>query len=366
MRLLIDARTLGQRPSGIGMYLYNFICGLQKYSPVTIELVTDVAESAQMRELIKSGLSIHRYGRAIEKSVGVYAYFRFVQKVINQVRPDIFWEGNNLLPLAVKNPYGKVVVTVHDVFPLTEPDCYGRIYPPYFKWNLHKTLRHVDAVLYNSRSTGKEVEREVSEARRIPSYVSYNITEEVPDLTITDEGYYFYVGNLEKRKGTDLLIRAYLRYRESGGTRKLYLAGKIREKEIEEQIEGAKEQIRYLGYLTREEKYKCYAACSAFVFPSRAEGFGMPVIEALACQKDVLVTDRPIFHEIAGDAVFYCALGGTEEETERNLAREMRKMERVTHKREKSENIVKRYRSERLTEGLLEFFQELLGNEYGT
>ena len=138
MKILIDARTLGKRPSGVGMYLYNFICGLMQYDTMEMELLTDVVESAAMKELEKAHIPIHRYGTPVEKSIGVYAYFRFVQNKINEVKPDLFWEVNNLTPVVIRNPYGKTTVTVHDVFPITAPYGYGRLYPYYFKWNLGK------------------------------------------------------------------------------------------------------------------------------------------------------------------------------------------------------------------------------------
>lgn len=89
MKILIDARTLGKRPSGVGMYLYNFICGLMQYDTMKMELLTDVVESAAMKELDEAHIPIHRYGTPVEKSIGVYAYFRFVQNKINEVKPDL-------------------------------------------------------------------------------------------------------------------------------------------------------------------------------------------------------------------------------------------------------------------------------------
>ena len=197
MKILIDARTLGKRPSGVGMYLYNFICGLMQYDTMKMELLTDVVESAAMKELDEAHIPIHRYGTPVEKSIGVYAYFRFVQNKINEVKPDLFWEVNNLTPVVIHNPYGKTAVTVHDVFPITAPYGYGRLYPHYFKWNLGKTLRHMDAVIYNSLDTKTQVEQYYPVAKALPSCISYIITEEMPELPLRDEGYFLYIGNLE-------------------------------------------------------------------------------------------------------------------------------------------------------------------------
>jgi len=370
MKLLVDARTLGKQPSGVGMYLYNFICGLMQYETIQIEVITDVAQSAEMKKLDEAHIPIHGYGKIVEKSVGVYAYFHFVQRVIHEVKPDIFWEGNNLMPIVMKNPYGRIVTTVYDVFPLTAPDGYGRIYPWYFKWNLGKTLRSVDAVIYDSRDAQTEVERYFPVAKGRTSYVSYIITENMPELPVTDDDYFLYIGNLEKRKGTDLLLNAYARYWKEGGRKKLYLAGKIRSEEIDHLLKKCSAEIEgvcYKGYLEPEDKYKMYAACSAFVFPSRAEGFGMPVVEALAYDKEVIVTDLQIFREIAEDAVCCCKMSENIEATIENITRAMHE---VDHNRPDAETekiksnrrreIVERYRKERLAQGMRDFFEKVM------
>ena len=363
MKILIDARTLGKRPSGVGMYLYNFICGLMQYDTMKMELLTDVVESAAMKELDEAHIPIHRYGTPVEKSIGVYAYFRFVQNKINEVKPDLFWEVNNLTPVVIRNPYGKTAVTVHDVFPITAPYGYGRLYPHYFKWNLGKTLRHMDAVIYNSLDTKTQVEQYYPAAKALPSCISYIITEEMPELSIRDEGYFLYIGNLEERKGTDLLLKAYVHYRKDGGTKKLYLAGKIRSDMIETLLGECQKEtdgVCYQGYLETEEKYRMYAACSAFLFPSRAEGFGMPVIEALTYRKPVLVSDLPIFHEIAGDAVRYCKLDT--EDAVPQLAAAMRQIGEAGKESVPDslcEAVAGRYKKERLAGGLKEFLETI-------
>lgn len=326
LKILVDVRSMGRKPSGVGMYLYNFLCGLLSYGSIQLELLTDVAESAEIKKLEAADIPIHKYGKAIEKSAGVYAYFHFVQKMIYEVKPDIFWEGNNLIPVKLKNPYGKVIVTIHDVFPITVPMGYGRIYRYYFRINLWKTLRNVDAVIYNSLETKKETERVVRQARDKESFISYIVVDVTPKTEISDEGYFLYIGNLEKRKGTDILLHAYNLYRRHGGEQKLILAGKIREKEIEELYEQTCKEvdgILYVGYVEEEQKDKLLAKCGCFVFPSRAEGFGIPVIEALKYKKPVIGSNLSIFNEIAGGQMQGFDLDTSVEKTAANLADEM-------------------------------------------
>ena len=79
---------------------------------------------------------------------------------------------------------------------------------------------------------------------------------------------------MEKRKGVDILIKAYRRYREEGGTRPLILAGKMQEDDIEQLLENALTEVEgltYLGYVSHTTRYDLYNNCSCFVFPSMAE-----------------------------------------------------------------------------------------------
>lgn len=309
MKILVDARSLGSRPSGIGIYIYNFVKQLLTYQDLEISLITDVIVSDEMKELSKTdGVRVYAYGTEIQKSLSLYAYYRFVQKRIHEVKPDVFWEGNNLVPVRMKNPYGKFVTTVHDMFPLYMPECYGKIYPWYFRYGMNRTVRQVDAIIYNSEETKKETEQYFPKARRVESFLSYIVVNCSQKTTVSNQDYFLYIGNLEKRKGTDILFRAYEEYRRQGGGKKLLFAGKFRESEIErlyQEISKRVDGLEYVGYATEEMKDKLLAECSCFVFPSRAEGFGIPVVEALIYRKPVLVSDLSIFREIVGNTVTY-------------------------------------------------------------
>lgn len=362
MKLMIDVRPLGKQPSGIGMYLYNFICGLRKYDDIHMELLTDVVESGEMQRLKEAHIPIHRYGKQVSKSIGVYAYFHFVQKKIHEVRPDIFWEGNNLIPVKIKNPYGKIAVTVHDVFPITTPEAYGRIYPHYFKFYLKRTLKSVDAVIYNSAGTRIETERIVPEAKNVERFVSYIVVDVTPNTDISDEGYFLYVGNLEKRKGTDILLKAYSLYRKQGGTKELILAGKVREKEIEELLEQTSletEGVTYAGYVDNKRKDELLARCGCFVFPSRAEGFGIPVIEAMAYGKPVLGSNLTIFEEITEGEIQNFELDESPDKSAINLTDKMLDVKPIDASR--AAKVVQKYKNEKLVQALKVYFDKIVG-----
>ena len=278
MKILIDARSMGTKPSGIGMYIYNFAKELVKEPDMEIHLLSDIATSNEMQAMEQAGAILHCYGTPVGKNFGLVIYYRYLQKVIHEIRPEIFWEGNSLVPIKVTNPYGKFMVTVHDLFPLTMPECFGKKYEYYFRYGLKNTLKYADTFIYNSMETKRDMERIFPQAAKKGSFLSYIIIDRIVHGEIEDNNAFLYVGNLEKRKGTDLLLDGYLEYLKAGGTKDLRFAGKIREADIEEKIRQVQEQTKkatYLGYLTKEDKEREYRQCSAFLFPSRAEGFGI-------------------------------------------------------------------------------------------
>ena len=153
--------------------------------------------------------------------------------------------------------------------------------------------------------------------------ISNPLTRYVPPK---DENYFLYVGNMEKRKGVDILVKAYREYRKTGGTRPLILAGKMQEADVGKLVEDALTELdgmTYLGYVSHTTRYDLYNNCSCFVFPSMAEGFGMPLLEVMKHNKPILASDLKIFDEVVGNCVERFSLDGGEEEQIKNLSQAM-------------------------------------------
>ncbi|WP_207648811.1 glycosyltransferase family 4 protein [Anaerobium acetethylicum] len=322
MKILVDARTMGSRPSGVGMYTYNFMKELLKYPDIQFVLASDISVSREMEVLAGQNIRIIEYGNRVSKSFGLFGYFKFIQKCIHQEKPDIFWEPNNLMPVRIKNPYGRIMVTIHDLFPITKPEYYGRVYENYFRYGMTKTAKTADIFLYNSMETRQFMEKYYPAVKHKKNFISYIIINRIPVSSTADNGYFLYVGNLEKRKGVDLLLKAYSLYRKSGGTKELYLGGKIREEDIQklyDEVSSTTEGVKYAGYLEEDRKKELYAGCSCFVFPSKAEGFGMPPVEVMNFGKPVILSNLNIFQEILGNHVTYFNLEGDEDAQIKNL-----------------------------------------------
>ena len=363
MKIAIDARTLGSRPSGVGMYLNDFLKQLIKYKDIEFVLISDVAESEYIKAFQNKGIKVYTQGKKVYKSAGVYSYFSFVKKQLELIKPDIFWEVNTIIPVELKGSY-KIMITIHDMFPREYVEYFGRVYNIYFKHNLKKTLKNTDMILYNSEQTKRTTEIYFPEAKNIANVNAYIISNPIKKRWINmDENYFLYIGNMEKRKGVDLLIKGYLRYKELGGTRKLILGGKMQEEDINHLLMAAMakdKDISYLDYVTHDKKHELYSGMSAFVFPSKAEGFGMPIIEVMRFNKPIIASNLPIFDEITDGNINTFNLKCNEYEQIENLAGIMSDFnDKVDEKAYAS--VVKRYEPERLGRIVYDFIMSERG-----
>lgn len=311
MKLMIDVRTMASEPSGIGMYIFHFAKYLFQNGESKIILLTDVIKSKEISYFIKQNVEVVEYGSLVKKSVEIIRYFHFIKKNIRRSCPDYFWEPNNIIPIRMRFSSTKIVMTVHDIFPISIPQYFGIIYQCYFRYGLRMGLANANILFFSSDKTKREVEKRYSISKNKEKYVVFSIAGNWKEKFSIDKNYFLYIGNLEKRKGVDILIESYLLYKKAGGEKKLVLAGKLRDRKISAILQRAfkaTNTIEVLGYIDEEKKWKLYKECSCFVFPSIDEGFGIPPLEAMQCGKPVILSDIPIFREVIGDCVNYFEL----------------------------------------------------------
>lgn len=363
MKLLVDIRKLSSRPSGIGIYTYNFINTLIEKGDIDITLITDVIESVESKILQDKGLEIISYNHKVDKNIDVFKYFHFIQKSILECKPDIFWEPNNIIPYKLSNPYGKIIVTIHDIFPITAPEYYSLPFRMYFNFCLKNTLSISDSLVYVSEFTKKEVEAYSKKAKQKDTCISYNIVDlSTTEENLKDKDYFLFIGNIEKRKGVDLLIKAYERYCAKGGDKKLFIAGGLRDKSIKQLIDCVNDKygsIKYYGYIDNDEKDELLRNCSCFVFPSKFEGFGIPPLEALSYNKPCIVSNIEIFKEILKNSCTYFHLTDELDSSIINLAE---KMDNYLEFEDGQKNILEMYSKEKLGEVFSSFLNQIKGD----
>ena len=195
---------------------------------------------------------------------------------------------------------GLRATTVHDLVPLRHPEWVEpetvRMHGPKYE----HAARTCDRIFVNSRFTGGEVVEllGVPEERVRVAYPGIDPVFRA-DGEASDLGgpYVLAVGTLEPRKNLPALVAAFGVLRQRHPELTLALAGLEGWEERPLESEG----VRLLGFVSDEELARLYRGAAVFAYPSRFEGFGMPVVEALASGAPAVVSSHPSLDEAAGD-----------------------------------------------------------------
>ncbi len=213
-------------------------------------------------------------------------------------------------------PGQKLVVTVHDLAFKHYPEMFERSWRYLYELGLRAAVRRADAIVTPSRNTAEDVlsRTKVDPAKLhvVPLAASLEIEPADPELTLArlkvPEPFVLFVGTLEPRKNLVRLIRAYRRVAATGLPHALVLAGALGwhhdalMREIA--LEGPGD-IALTGLLPSEDLDALYRSADVFVYPSLYEGFGLPVIEAMARGIPTVASSASSLPEVGGDAVLW-------------------------------------------------------------
>ncbi len=327
MRIGVDARIVATQKAGIGHYVsallrtFHEVDRENEYFLYTIQHFSLPFENPRFRIRVISAPNIPWWMQVS------------LPRAVRDDRIDLFWGGNYYLPL--RPGAMKTIITVHDFVYARYP----RTLPRRTRWHLRlmmpRYLSRSDRAIVDSESTAQDLRtlyRYPSERIRvIPLAAREEFFRPASEVTLVKflaryhltGGYSLFVGTLEPRKGLDILVRAYAQLRAETSYRKpLVVVGKygwgmstfprlLRELSLGD-------SVRILPYLNDEELPLVYRGADLFVYPSHYEGFGLPVLEAMACGVPVLTSRVSSLPEVGGEAAHYISPGDSE-----GLAREM-------------------------------------------
>ena len=218
-----------------------------------------------------------------------------------------------------------LVVTIHDVAFELFPEAYPRRGRRFHQLGLAAAAKRADLVITVSESAAGEIlaqcPRLEGRLRVVHNGVDQVVAEpgEVASVRarfdLADEPYVLWVGSLEPRKGLGTLIAAFAQLAASQGqdAHRLVLVGPegwLSEQGIDEaDLALLGERLVMLGPVGELDLRGLYAGAELFAFPSRHEGFGLPVLEAMVQSTPVLCSDLPALREVAGEAASFVAAG---------------------------------------------------------
>ena len=219
------------------------------------------------------------------------------------------------------NVDGRIVVTVHDILPLMPSfsTFWGDVTRGAFEASMRYMEKREDIILIaDSQSTKNDV---VHNSRISPERIhvvplAYDKGIHYPEQNIgllsamgINTPYLLYLGALDFRKGVVDIIDAFEILKPRFKEIKLVLAGELKTevKPIHDRLVNCcyNDDIILPGFVNDNQKRALLSSASVFLFPSEYEGFGLPVLEAMACGSPVITTDVSSLPEVGGDAVVY-------------------------------------------------------------
>jgi glycosyltransferase involved in cell wall biosynthesis len=272
-----------------------------------------------------------------------------------------FFPGHNV-PLSMP---GRYIVSVNDVTVFSDHFRLPRHRKAGFRWLLGRAVRGAEAIVTISETVKGELVREFDLApakiRVIYPWVKEGFFQAPPsEPSPVPDDYLLYLGLRIAHKNVEGLIRAFLLLADEFPALKLVVAGsRYSTPDMVDRWKGdprLKERLIEIPEPSDDDIRRLFGGAKAFVFPSFAEGFGLPPLEAMASGVPVVCSDIPVFREVYGDAACY-----VDPERPESIAEGMRK---VLRDREYADGLSRRgaqraasYRAPRSTDAYVELIQ---------
>jgi glycosyltransferase involved in cell wall biosynthesis len=286
VQIALDATySLDRNPSGVGVYSREILFGLARSHP---------------QDQFQFCYRPHRFLRSFHDPLPRNVSRRLLR---GSPKADVFHSLNQRVDAAAR----RTVTTFHDLFVIS-----GEYSTPEFRTRFAKQAREAarrsDLIISISQFTAHQIVEllgvEQSRIRVIPHGVRVPTEDRTARQNMARQNLVLFVGSIQRRKNVARLVRAFERMPASW---RLALAGAADGFGAADELAAIescprKSDIDVLGYVTQQELEALYRRAGIFAFPSLDEGFGMPVLDAMANGVPVITSRRSALPEVAGDA----------------------------------------------------------------
>ena len=313
LRIGVDIRPFYEPLTGVGWYLYYLLHEIAKHDDVELVLFgdarvtdegphlhADLPPNAKLCTFDLRGLPASRFSRPMTAA----AYVAWIALT----DCDVFFAANYFLPRLHAAVAKRRVITIHDLTYKRFPGLLQKETLENLERQMMREIAAADAIVCVSESTRRELLRsyevDPSRAFAIHSGLGKPATSEPMDNL--PSRYILFVSTIEPRKDLGTLLDAYERLRDSGAYGgSLVVVGKVgwKAQDLVPRLKGR--GIVHLDYVRASQLATIYERAEVFVFPSIYEGFGFPLLEAMARGVPSIAARSSSVPEIGGDAALY-------------------------------------------------------------
>lgn len=319
MHITVDCRFVNH--SGIGRYIVEIVNRLVKNQDNKYTLIVSRNEINKrfMQECMLDNVN------NIYCSAPMYSIREQLEMPFIIPKCDIFWAPHYnapIFPIRAK----KKIVTIHDMGHIVLANDFSFVKKIYARLLFYISTHYYDQVFTDSFFSKKEIQKyeNIPEKKIAVQYCAVDLAhyrnisdvaalQKISEKYKLPQRYFLYVGNVKPHKNIVRLIKAYAHfYSKMKEKISLVIVGKkdgllIGVPGLADTIEnlGIKEQVVFTGFVDDLDLPRLYSMAELFLFPSLYEGFGIPPLEAMACECPVIVSNAASMPEVCGDAAMY-------------------------------------------------------------
>lgn len=309
MRIAILADPLDLQHAGIHQFTHQLIQALSRYDKDNEYIVLRQQEGPlppNMKQVVVRGQ--WPFSR-----VSAWRNFVSLPLALRNLDVDVVFEPAHFGPFYLRKGTKRITM-VHDITPLLFPQTHPFSSVLAHRLLLKGVLNRADLVLTNSDHTRNDILKRYpgheTKIQRIYLGRDPYFHPEANVQVLSGHGirqpYFLNVGTIEPRKNLRTLLKAYELYRHAGGGSQLVITGNTgwKTNKFFEALEQHpfRNDIVLTGFVKKSVLRNLYSSAQAFIYPSLYEGFGIPVVEALACQCPVIVSETSSLIEVGGPA----------------------------------------------------------------
>lgn len=304
--LYIDASRYSNttKRTGVENYSYFLINELVRRNPDNITLLTPRKIDLKVKQRI---IPLPRLWTLIRLSWEIWR-----DKTI-----DNLFVPSHVLPLI--HPKNSTI-TIHDVVFKYSPESYSLLSRVYLNWATTFAVKHVAKIITPSEATKNDLihfyKADEKKIHVVPlgfEPMASEVTEkeeiEILDhFSLKKETYFLAIGRIEYKKNTDTLLKAFYEFAEKNPDIKLVLCGfpgHGGQAILDSIVDKWKSRVVLTGYVTEKQKAVLLKNTLCFIFPSRFEGFGLPLLEAMSAKVPIIASNILSSKEVAGGGILF-------------------------------------------------------------